>query len=75
MRLVATILNAALLVMYIAILMEYGGGPWHVQEYLAAFLICGATLSGLVFLVWGNREPWFALRSTARAPQAERPRR
>ena len=65
MRLVATILNAALLVAYVAVVLEYGHGPWHAQEYMSTFLICGATLSGLVFLVWGNREPWFAFRSTA----------
>ena len=61
-RLIAAIMNVALLVAYIGILIEYGDGTWSAQEYLASLLICGATFSSLGFLILVSQEPWLSFR-------------
>jgi hypothetical protein len=66
-RLIALVMNVALLGAFIAILIEYGDGTWRAQEYVVAFLVCGATLSSLGYLLLVSKEPWLSFRRALKA--------
>jgi hypothetical protein len=69
MRLIATILNALLLLGFLYIVFTFRG-YWSVNEYWVAALVVAATVSSLVMLILGTNRTWLEFR-VSRGPRTE----